>query len=63
MRYILNLSFVDKPICNRCMLSRSKGLDLHGETVIGCSALGMMPKCSEEGCRENCPLILVKEEE
>ncbi|HEY8892613.1 MAG TPA: hypothetical protein VIM70_20450 [Clostridium sp.] len=60
MKYILELSFTDKPNCYGCMLSRTKGLDLNGETVIGCSALGSMPKCPEEGCHRDCPLKEVK---
>ena len=43
--------------CSRCMLSGSKGQDLNGETVMACYALGIRPKCPEEGCRIDCPLI------
>lgn len=44
MKYILELNFIDKPKCSNCMLSRNKGLDLNGETIIGCSAIGSMPQ-------------------
>ena len=56
MEYILKLSFKDKPECARCMLCSSKGQDLRGETVMACFALGIKPKCPEEGCRSDCPL-------
>lgn len=58
MKYILNLNFKDIPECINCMLCRNKGLDLNGETVKGCSAIGIMPKCPEEGCLKTCPLVL-----
>lgn len=56
MKYVLELYFNDVPKCESCMLARSKGLNLDGETVIGCAALGPMPKCSEEAKRKDCPL-------
>jgi hypothetical protein len=58
MKYVLELNFTDKPKCSACMLSGTKGLDLNGETVIACFALGIRPKCPEEGCRRDCPLKL-----
>jgi hypothetical protein len=61
MDYILILKFKDKPECNRCMLCRTKGQNLEGETVIGCAALSRMSKCPEEGCRNDCPLKQVGE--
>lgn len=57
MEYVFKLSFTDKTKCSNCMLSGTKGLDLNGETVIACFALGIRPKCPEEGCRVDCPLI------
>jgi len=39
------------------MLSGIKGLDLDGESVIACFALGNRPKCPEEGKRKDCPLV------
>jgi len=57
MEYVLKLGFLDKPKCSNCMLSGVKGLDLNGETVMACFALGIRPKCPEEGCRIDCPLI------
>lgn len=56
MKYKLELYFKDKPVCNICMLSRSKGLNLDGETIIRCSALGSRPRCPDEGCHKDCPL-------
>lgn len=56
MKYILELNFIDKPKCSNCMLSGTKGLDLNGETVIACCALGNRPKCPDEGCHRDCPL-------
>ena len=48
--------------CSHCMLSGTKGLDLNGESVTACFGLGLRPKCPEEGCRKDCPLIPVGEE-
>lgn len=55
-KYVFECWFNGKPECNKCMLSRSKGIGLDGETVVGCAGLGSMPKCAEEGCRKDCPL-------
>lgn len=65
MQMALLLAFNDEKgvECNRCMLSGVKGLNLNGETVIACFALGIRPKCPEDGCRKDCPLIPVGEEE
>jgi hypothetical protein len=60
MKYILEFHFKDKPECGRCMLSDTKGLDLNGESFVGCFGLSHRSKCPEEGCRIDCPL---KEEE
>lgn len=64
MQMALLLAFDDKNgvECNRCMLSGSKGQDLHGETVMACHGLGFRPKCPDEGCLKDCPLIPVGEE-
>lgn len=62
MEYILKLSFWDKPNCNGCMLSGTKGLDLNGESVLACYGLSRRLKCPEEGCRVDCPLIPAGEE-
>ncbi|KEZ85568.1 hypothetical protein IO99_13820 [Clostridium sulfidigenes] len=56
MRYVFELSFIEKPKCSSCMLCGVKGLDLNGESVIACFGLGNRPKCPEEGCRKDCPL-------
>ena len=61
MRYVYECVFIDKPKCSRCMLSGAKGQDLHGETVMACFALGIRPKCPEEGSRTDCPLKLKEE--
>lgn len=60
MKYILELQFKDKPECSLCMLSGIKGLDLDGESVICCFALGNRPKCPDVGCLKNCPLKKMK---
>lgn len=57
MKYVLEFGFKDKPECSKCMVCRSRGLNLNGETVMGCAAMGSMPKCPEDGCREDCPLV------
>lgn len=57
MKYVLECHFKDEPECARCMLRSSKGLDLRGETVMACHGLGIRPKCPEEGCRRDCPLV------
>jgi len=57
LKYILELNFNEKPKCSKCMLSGIKGLDLDGESVIACFALGNRPKCPEEGKRKDCPLV------
>ncbi|MBE6067746.1 MAG: hypothetical protein E7211_08650 [Clostridium lundense] len=64
MEMALLLAFSDEKgaECSRCMLSGVKGLDGNGETVTACFALGIRPKCPEEGCRKDCPLIPVEEE-
>jgi hypothetical protein len=62
MEYIFKLGFLDKPKCSNCMLSGVKGLDLNGETVMACYGLGIRPKCPEEGCRKDCPLIKIGNE-
>lgn len=56
MNYKLKLQFKDSPRCRVCVLCGTKGLDLHGETVMACYGLGMRHKCPEEGCRSDCPL-------
>lgn len=56
MKYVLNIEFRNLPKCSLCMLCRSKGFDLNHETVMGCAALGTMPKCPDEGYRKDCPL-------
>jgi hypothetical protein len=56
MKYKLELNFTDTPKCSSCMLSGVRGLDLEGETVMACFALGIRPKCPEDGCRRDCPL-------
>jgi len=61
MKYVLELNFTDNPKCSSCMLSGTKGLNLAGETVIACFALGIRPKCPEEGRRKDCPLVLSEE--
>ena len=58
MKYKLKLQFKESPECCRCMLCGIKGLDLNGESVEACFGLSQRPKCPEEGCRINCPLIL-----
>jgi hypothetical protein len=61
MKYVFEANFKDTPVCTSCMLSGTKGLNSEGETVIACFALGIRPKCPEEGCRRDCPLKLVSE--
>lgn len=56
-RYVLMCGFKDKPECAACKLSGAKGLDIKGETVIACYGLCTRPKCPEEGCRDDCPLV------
>ena len=56
MKYVYECYFTEKPECSKCMLCRTRGLDGDGETVSGCAALGIMPRCPDEGCREDCPL-------
>lgn len=56
MKYVLECYFTDKPECSGCMLSRKSGMNLDGETILGCAGLGFMPKCPEEGCLKDCPL-------
>ncbi|MGH4125120.1 MAG: hypothetical protein ACREV6_19565 [Clostridium sp.] len=56
MKYVLELSFAEKPVCEKCMLSGTKGLDLNGESVIACYGLSRRLKCPEDGCRKDCPL-------
>ena len=57
MKYIYNLNFRNEAECIYCMLCRGKGLDGNGESITGCAALGNMPKCPDEGRRNDCPLI------
>lgn len=61
MKYILELHFKNKPECNCCMLRRSKGLNFDGETVMACYGLANLPKCVDDGCREDCPLRSTEE--
>lgn len=56
VRYIYECEFRESPECSMCMLSGSKGLNIDGETVMVCYGLGNRPKCPEEGCRKDCPL-------
>jgi len=58
MKYYLELQFSDSPKCRTCMLCRSKGLDLNGETVMGCYGLIKIPKIEDDepDKLENCPL-------
>lgn len=65
MKMALLLNFNDEKgvECSRCMLSGVKGLDLNGETVNACFGLGIRPKCPEDGCRKDCPLISMREED
>lgn len=55
MKYILECDFTDKPVCDKCMLSFSK-MSSEGESKNYCAALGIRPKCPDEGCRKDCPL-------
>lgn len=55
MRYTLELSFWNKPICQNCMVAVFKD----GHNL--CCGLGMRPICPDEGCRKDCPLKEVKE--
>lgn len=49
--------------CSRCMLSGQNGQNLNGETVISCYGLASRPKCKEQGCRVDCPLLPIEEEQ
>ena len=57
MKYTLTLEFKKTPVCHHCMLCRVKGQDSNNESTVGCAALGIFPKCPDEGCRDDCPLI------
>lgn len=50
MKYIYKCEFSDKPECEKCMLSHDDGVHRN------CMALGTRPRCTGEGCREDCPL-------
>jgi len=50
MKYVYECEFIDKPDCNKCMLSNERNDKKY------CMALGNRPKCPEEGCRKDCPL-------
>jgi len=51
MKYVYECYFNDKPECKTCMLSKGDG----GEYKY-CMALGMRPRCPEEGHHVDCPL-------
>ena len=59
MKVVFKLEFDEtKGIeCRRCMLSFSKMNSYKEETEMHCSALGIRPKCPDEGNREDCPLV------
>jgi len=61
MKVVFEQEFDDKKgiECNRCMLSFSKMNNIKGETEMHCSALGVRPKCTEDGNRKDCPLVIV----
>lgn len=59
-KYYLEFYFKDMPECNKCMLCRTKGQDINGETVTGYAALGSMPKCPDDGYRPDCPLKIIQ---
>lgn len=59
MKTIFIQEFNNKIECNRCMLSFSK-MNFNGETELYCSALGIRPKCAEDGNRKDCPLTVVE---
>jgi hypothetical protein len=61
MKYIYELNFINKPKCSSCMLSGIKGLNLNGESVEACFALGNRPSCPEEGHHRDCPLKLISD--
>jgi len=54
-KYFLEFRFRGDPECERCMMGVSK--DGAEESISICAALGSRPKCTEEGCRKDCPLI------
>lgn len=60
MKYKLELNFKGKPECSSCILCGVKGLNSEGESVMACFALSIRPKCPDEGCRKDCPLICGK---
>lgn len=57
MKYTLELSFWGKSSCYDCMLSVIK------KDKCICCALAMRPECPYVGCRSDCPLKPVKEDE
>lgn len=46
--------------CERCMLSFMRQA-IKGETRLHCAGLGQRPICPEEGCRKDCPLVIVED--
>jgi hypothetical protein len=50
MKYIYECNFIDKPVCNKCMLS------ICCNNQYKCAAIGYRPVCPDEGCRRDCPL-------
>lgn len=49
-KYVFECYFEDTPKCEWCMLSKNTGEHRN------CMALGIRPRCPEEGCRKDCPL-------
>lgn len=45
--------------CRHCMLGGTKGLELNGKSITACFGLELRPRCPEDSCRKDCPLILV----
>jgi len=63
MKAILNLSFDDAKgrNCEHCMLSEIHYPSSRDPIRYKCTAYGSRPFCPEEGCRKDCPLIVVED--
>ncbi|MEG0898351.1 MAG: hypothetical protein RSF40_01395 [Oscillospiraceae bacterium] len=60
MDYYFKQTFIDEPDCDRCMLSFQK-MGNDGESYPHCAAIGQRPRCTEEGHRKDCPLVVMVE--